>query len=69
MKKIKTKEKCFCLFYTTKNNNKTETVDSYDSLENAELWLKKFQQHTLYNKFWISKKCTKEWRELFGGNL
>ena len=51
------------IFYiNTKNNNKTETVDSYDSLENAELWLKKFQQHTLYNKFWISKKCTKEWR-------
>ncbi len=50
-------------YINIKNNGKVETVDEFETAKEARKMRQEYQMGDTYNLYYLSKKCTNEWRE------
>ena len=51
------------VFINIKNNGVVETVDEFSSYREARKMRQEYQLADSYNLYYISQRCTNEWRE------
>ncbi len=51
------------VFINIKNNGVVETVDEFSSYREARKMRQEYQLADRYNSYYISQRCTKDWRE------
>lgn len=49
-------------YINIKNNSEVETVDQFDTRKEAIQMLKEYRLGDPYNSYYISQRCTNDWR-------
>jgi hypothetical protein len=50
-------------YINIKNSGKVETVDEFETSKEARKMRREYQLSDSSNLYYLSKRCTKEWRE------
>ena len=50
-------------YINIKNGGEVETVDEFDTAKEARAMRSEYQLSDIYNIYYLSKRCTKAWRE------
>jgi len=50
-------------YINIKNGGKVETIDEFETAKEARLMRKEYQMGDSSNLYYLSMRCTKEWRD------
>ncbi len=50
-------------YINIKNDGQVETVDEFPTYKEAKLMIKEYRMGDRYNNYYLSQRCTKEWKE------
>ena len=50
------------IYINIKQNNKVETVDQFTTYKEAKAMVKEYNLSDSYNNYYISQRCTNDWR-------
>ena len=50
-------------YINIKNNGSVETVDEFETAKEARAMRIEYQMGDSYNLYYLSKRCTKEWKD------